>query len=152
MTDDQMDKFLAEAEAKIAEYGVIIIGVIDGQQFYYTVGLTAIGEPELMLMGNIPHEYARATLNDLASRVVDDGVRFKPGDVPPDVLDGYDVMLCGPVPALMLDKYPPGLAGRIYGVDAVRAYQVVYQDKNHLYPWQEGYDMPGQPYLMGGRG
>lgn len=152
-----LDKVIADAKTKIAEYGVAVTYVGGGPEsvpFSYTAGLTAVGEPELMMLGDIPPVAAQGILNDLAFRVVKDGQRYSPGDVPPEVLaDGYDVMMCGPLLAVMLPRnYRPGIAMNIYGPHGVRVYQVVYQDPEHLYPWDDGYAMPGQPYLRGGRG
>lgn len=151
-----MEEVAAAASEKIALFGFTIVAVFGSPTsvpFAYTVGLTVIGEPELMILGSISPEYARITLDNLAQRVVVGGKRYKPGDVPPDVLEGgYEVMICGPLPAVMVEEYPPGVAGMLYGKEKVSVYQVVYQDRNHLYPWQPGYDMPEQPYLSGGRG
>lgn len=154
--DEDMEAVAADARAKIGRHGFVVVAVFGSPEtvpFAYTVGLTEIGEPELMLLGQIPAQLAKVVLDNLAMRVVRDGQRFRPGDVPPDVLhNGYEVMICGPVPALMVRKYPPGLAGMLYGQQAVSVYQVVCQDRNHRYPWQPDYDMPSQPYLGGGRG
>lgn len=154
--EEPFDAVMASAVENIERFGYTLVAVEASPEtapFAYTVGLTAIGEPEFMVLGGINTEYAYSVLEDLAYRVVKDGVRFKPGDTPSSLLQGgYEAMITGPVPAVMLDKYPPGLAGAIYGREAVRVYQVVYQDKGRLYPWQDGYGMPGQPYLNGGRG
>lgn len=154
--DEDMAAVAADAWEKIAKYGFVVVGVSGSPEtvpFAYTVGLTGIGEPELMLLGQIPVLRAKVVLDNLANRVLRDGQRFRPGDVPPEVLHGgYEVMICGPVPAPAMSEYPPGLAGMLYGQQAVRAYQLVCQDRNHRYPWQTGYDMPSQPYLGGGRG
>jgi hypothetical protein len=154
---DPLDAVIADVKLKITRYGVAVTYVGGGPgtvPFAYTSGLTDVGEPELMLLGGIAPEYAQSTLNDLAGRVLEGAQRYKPGDVPPDVLaDGYDVMMCGPIPSVILPgDYLPAMAMNIYGADAVRVYQVVYQDKQHRYPWQGGYAMRSQPYLGGGRG
>jgi hypothetical protein len=156
MKSEEIESVAAETLARIEKFGFTVVSVSGSHSsvpFSYTVGLTGLGEPELMLIG-IPVTDASIVLGNLASRVAD-GQRYKPGDVPADVLgDGYDVMICGPVPAVWCRSqgYPPGLAGMLYGKEAVRVYQVVYQDRNRLYPWQEGYAVPSQPYLKGGRG
>ena len=153
---EEMAAVAADARAKIAKYGYVVVAVFGSETtvpFAYTVGLTELGEPELMLVARIHPSQAKVVLDNLARRVVEDGARFRPGDVPPDVLhDGYEAMICGPIPAVTVEDYPPGLAGMLYGKQAVRVYQVVCQDRNHLSPWQDGYDMPSQLYLRGGRG
>lgn len=148
-----VDRLVADARRLIGEYGVMVTAVFPGVRtvgFAYTAGLTAAGEPELVLTGGIPPVFAKQTLNDLAFRVLKGGVRFKPGDQPPDVLaDDYEVAICGPT--VPHPDYPLAVAEAIYG-PVVRVYQVVYQDRRHLFPWQEGYDMEGQFLLGGGHG
>jgi hypothetical protein len=138
------DQLLAEARLIIAEHGVMIQGSGGGDgslPFAYTVGLTAVGHPELMLTGSLGFQTAAVILNGLASRVLRGGARFTAGDVPPEVLVGFDVMMAGPVPAARLPDYPPALAKRLYGAGRVRVLQVVYQDGGHRWPWDDGYNL-----------
>ena len=152
---DPFARVVAEAAITIRRKGVEITCVFPGPgddgggYFAYTAGLTAQGHPELMLLGPIPPAYAHHTLNDLALRVVIRHQRFAAGDVPPNVLQGYDVMMAGPVTAGQAREagYPPTMACAVYGDAAVSVLQVVYQDGGHRYPWQGGYDLPAQPLI-----
>jgi hypothetical protein len=145
------DRLLKEARLIIAEHGVMIQGVGGGDgslPFAYTVGLTAVGHPELMLVGSLGFKVAAAILNGLAARVLTGGARFTAGDVPPEVLVGFDVMMAGPVPAARLPDYPPAIAKRLYGAARVTVLQVVYQDDGHRWPWDPAYNLATRQPLV----
>src|SRR5437764_5365551 len=89
--------FLRQQDALIAQYGWALTMVEPtptdpGIPFAYTVGLTAHGQPELVIAGLDPH-IAQALLNDLASRVLKHDLRLTHGQHLPDLIAGYDAVL-----------------------------------------------------------
>lgn len=113
--------------------------------FAYTVGLTALLVPELLIAG-LPPEVAHTLLNDLALRVYDTMGRFTHGQRISDLIADYDAIIVeGPA----TEDLPPGFAIARYGPDRVRLQQVVWPDPAGRFPWQAGYhiDPKVQPLI-----
>jgi hypothetical protein len=118
-----------------------------GTPFAYTVGLTAHGQPELVIAGLDPL-IAQALLNDLAARVVEHDTQLAHGQRRHDLIAGYDaVLIDGPVTD---DLYPGTAIGR-YGADHVRLRQIVWPDRNGRFPREPGYAYPPQAQPLLGR-
>jgi hypothetical protein len=110
----------------------------------YTVGLTGIGAPELVITGLRP-ELAHAILGDLAQRALA-GQRWTHRQQLDDLLLGH--------PAVIIDGTPtgqivPGTAYAMYGRNNVRLQQIVWPDPADRFPWGPGYQYPAhtQPLL-----
>ncbi|GAB3598988.1 DUF4262 domain-containing protein [Angustibacter peucedani] len=153
MDDDAVrDRITLDALEKIEQFGWMVQGVAGGADepsFCYTVGLTPHGLPELVVFG-LPYSVSVHVLNDLANRLVNGSQEVPPpGSAVSELLaDGYD-----PVVVEVDDSSEHLLlANRLYGVDGpVAALQLVVPDPAYRFPWDPGYDMPGQP-VIGRRG
>ena len=134
----------------IARYGWAVTGVYpddpaDPVGFTYTVGLTALDQPEFIIAG-LGHLLAAALLNDIAAHVHDAGVTYHHGQRVHDLLAGYPACLIdGPATPQLW----PGTAIDRYGPDRVRLRQIVWPDPDGHFPWQHGYRYPTyiQPLL-----
>lgn len=109
--------------------------------FSYTVGLTAIGHPELITTG-LPFEHSQTFLNNIASDVRA-GRRFLPGDSTEDYTDRG-----APIVFIAVED-TSGLTAveQVYGT--VAALQMVWPDSLGHLPWMPGYRNPleAQPLL-----
>lgn len=109
--------------------------------FSYTVGLTAMGHPEVVVTG-LPFNVAHTFLNDIGQEVRD-GQEFPSGLVT-DGLTAPDA----PVVFIRVDD-DRGLTAvaRVYG--RVEAVQMVWPDSSGRLPWVDGYRNPpdAQPLL-----
>lgn len=135
-----LDAVMEKVRNNIREHGVTVIAVggdtVDGQpvgSFAYTVGLTEVGHPELMIAG-LPFEISQALLNDAATRVRA-GEHLSPGQRVDWLLRSYDVVVTDVVTAEV------GVATRLYDRDIV-VRQLVWPDKAGHYPWDEDYGYP----------
>ena len=123
-------------EDKIATYGWFIQGVEKDRWrpgFAYTVGLTPLGHPELLVTGMKPPVGARL-LNDIAHHLVfHDGLPLLAGDRQ-QLKDGLTlevVDVAEPTVHLVM-------ARELYG-PGIRAVQLVYADDHGRWPWEVGF-------------
>jgi len=109
--------------------------------FSYTVGLTALHHPEVVITG-MPFEHAQTFLNNIAADVRDGG-RFEPGLITEDLTSAD-----APVLFLAVED-SSGLTAVRQMYDRVQAVQMVWPDSAGRLPWQEGYKNPpeAQPLL-----
>jgi hypothetical protein len=108
--------------------------------FAYTVGLTGLGRPELVVTGQRPRE-AGTLLNSVAHHLVcHDGGGLRAGGRLPlsDHPEIEVVRVAEPTVHLVM-------ASRIYGPD-VRGHQLVYADDRGRWPWETGF-RGNQPVL-----
>ncbi|ORI20632.1 hypothetical protein BJI47_11065 [Rhodococcus sp. 1168] len=103
-------------------------GVIE-PAFCYTVGLTALGHPELIVTGRSPGESA-AALNTLARRVILGGRAFEPGME--SAAAGFDFHF---VDVTYCDEWLL-MASEVYPSDRIRAVQAVWRDSQGDLPWE----------------
>jgi hypothetical protein len=135
--------FLRQQDALIARYGWAVTMVEPTPTepctpFAYTVGLTAHGQPELVIAGLDPL-IAQALLGDLAARVLKHDLQLTHGQHLHDLIAGYDAVLVdGPITD---DLYPGTGIGR-YGADHVRLRQIVWPDRNGRFPWNPRLRLP----------
>jgi Domain of unknown function (DUF4262) len=132
-----VDAYLETVREGITRHGWMLQAVFptdagDGPPFVYTVGLAALGHPELIVYG-LPHDTGGVILNELGRRVRD-GRRLAHGERLDDVVEGFQVEVLA-----VADNQPLGVARRLYG-PGVRALQIVYPDAGNLWPWEEGCD------------
>jgi Domain of unknown function (DUF4262) len=117
-----------------------------GPRHAYTVGLFQHDEPELIVFG-MPFAAADRLLGTLAGRIRG-GARFTHGQVldivgPPGrvmLLDVADTTQYLPDAVGFIEPPPPG-------VQALRAWQVVYPDPMDRWPWQPGSQVADLPVL-----
>jgi len=151
MRDDtpaDIDEWLLESrlrtERAISEHGVFIHYVGGDHEslatsFAYTIGMTEIGHPELVVLG-VPAGTANGLLNEVASRVrageslgAGRVVRF-------DQWSHRVTVEVVPNPAQILFA-----ANSYYGrpdESSVEAFQLTYDDTSGRFPWEDGYDVP----------
>jgi hypothetical protein len=113
----------------------------EGISFAYTVGLTAMGHPEVVEQG-LPNDVGHTFLN-VVGEEVRGGRRFEPGSIVNDLSAGGQ-----PVAFVRVDD-TSGLTAieRVYGV--VNALQLVWSDSAGRLPWDPDF-APGadrQPLL-----
>lgn len=136
-----------DLDGLIATNGWAVLGVladVDAPRFAYTVGLAALGLPELIVFG-LPLEVARHFLNQL-------GQRLRAGEQLPldtdlhDVAEGFASQLVA-APRQASDQYMFATQRRY---PHYRALQLVWPDRAGRFPWDGGFDqrfMALQPVL-----
>ncbi|MEG0063079.1 MAG: DUF4262 domain-containing protein [Pseudomonas sp.] len=111
--------------------------------FMYTIGLSQVGIPELMVFGYVPPEIFFDLANRYATDVLGNEI---PKDQPFEVTTWFEeqnlpVYLI-PVDREQLDKVTLQMADVHYEgtmFEDVAFMQIVFKDMNRLYPWEEGY-------------
>lgn len=141
-TVDRAAQFMLKIHSDIERVGWSAVGVasdIDDPSplppFTYSIGFRELGHPEVIVVGLSPF-VAHAIIGTVYDRVKD-GERFKDGDIVDGILDNsYKVRF----DALPPDGRPLNAARTYYQIDELPALQVVWPDKNGLFPGQEGFD------------
>jgi hypothetical protein len=136
--------YLNHVRDLLACYGWIVQGVGGNRlrpPWAYTVGLTALGRPELAVTG-LPHTRAARLLNEVASHLLHTDVP-RPGEKIP--------LVDGPLTEIVEVAEPTAhllIATELYG-SGIRALQLVHADDRGHWPWQVGYRgmRGGQPVL-----
>ncbi|WP_347110059.1 DUF4262 domain-containing protein [Paenarthrobacter sp. S56] len=107
------------------------VGAGDEPAFSYTVGLTALKHPEIVMEG-LPFEVAQAFLN-LMGEEVKAGRRFSPGSITTDLTEP-------PAPiAFIAAENVTGLTAvaDVYG--KIEALQAIWSDSTGRLPWEPSY-------------
>ena len=107
----------------------------------YTVGLTAIGHPEVVMTG-LPSKIGHAFLNIAGGIVIREGGTLAAGSWSTEFADGP------PLPIIAVEDTSALTAVQeIYG--RVSAVQVIWTDSRGQFPWDEDYANPpgSQPVL-----
>jgi hypothetical protein len=145
---DDLEHVLTQQGLAIAAIGWAVTAVLPGPAeapYAYTVGLTAVAAPELIIAG-LDHVVAHVLLNDAAQRVHRQGARWSHRHQVPDLLAGYDAVV---IDGTGHDLIHPGTAYARYGAAMVRLQQIVWPDPDGHFPWESGYRYPAtvQPLL-----
>lgn len=138
--EDFQREYMEQVTSKIAEFGHTYQHVFGGDDapFTYTLGLTALGFPEVVTVG-LPPETSQMVLAPVVDRVKA-GEQFTNGQRLDDVLRGFPVMMLE-----VTDTSELRVAHVLAGPDrAVRAWQVVFPDAAGLWPWESGSRVAGQ--------
>ncbi len=127
--------------AKIDEYGVAVRHVFASKgesraNFSYTVGLSAVGHPEIVVEG-LPQESAHAFLNVVAQAVRERSESFRAGTIRTDLtVDPAPIVFTRVDDVSELDAislvYPD--------LERVEAVQLVWTDSTGRLPWHPGYN------------
>jgi hypothetical protein len=146
---DNHDQLLIHQSLAIAAVGWAVTAVLPepGEAPYaYTVGLTELGAPELVITG-LPHDIAHALLNDAADRVHEHGARWCHRQRIHDLLSGLDAVI---IDGAAHELIHPGTAYARYGQQRVRLQQIVWPDPRGRFPWEDGHAHPAaiQPLLQ----
>lgn len=133
-----MDDVVTKVSGMIEKnrFAVIMVGGSeDTPSFAYTVGLTNLNHPELVMVG-LPPALAHQLLNDAGAMLLDGVAEYKDGDR----IDH----LIRDLPVVVQDlQYPDELFGmccRILGKGNFRMHQVFMPDPNGKFPWDEDCD------------
>lgn len=144
--DRALEAILRSTQHIIDEHGWAVQGVGGNSEtgdptFSYTAGLSALGHPELIIVGVHPLA-SQGILNDLGT-AIRGGTRFDSGDIVRGVLGG-DLPLALIEAADVSDLT---ITRRLYG--PVPVLQVVWCDPEGRFPWEDGYSMnsAAQPAL-----
>jgi hypothetical protein len=132
VTDDAL---LADLKALIEQYGWAVHQVLadptsGAAPFSYTVGLSALGHPEVVVTG-MPFEPAKAFLN-MVGEGVRAGTSYEAGTRDASLTDHGDVAF---IPAV--DTSGLYAVEQVYG--EIRAVQLVWPDSAGAYPWEPGF-------------
>ena len=138
------DDYLDEMRRMVAAYGFAVQAVMGDRLrcgYAYTVGLTEVGEPELLVTG-MSQRRAHQLLHDMAHHVLHD-------TAPPAGVDWP--LRTGAVIQCVEIEVPDvhlAVAASLYG-PAVRALQLVWRDDHGKWPWDVGHraGKGGQPVL-----
>ncbi|MBW9092869.1 DUF4262 domain-containing protein [Microbacterium jejuense] len=136
---DQEDKRTAQTIRAHGTSNEYVFGDMPRREtpFSYTIGLFGLGHPELLVFGLDPRT-SGLLLNDVAARV-------RAGD---DLVAGQLLEFAGWGHRVTVEEVPnPGeivfAANRYYQRPAeasVPVYQLTYDDRGGLFPWDDGYD------------
>lgn len=141
MSNDCLDVTLESIQQKVNEFGCNIIHIPADEYnpgFAYTIGLyQRFKHPEIICF-SLKQETLHGLLND-ACTFIQQGKFFRPGGIPcEDLLNNYDVQF------LRVDKsYHPnylGFANWFYQNQDYPAIQLVWPDKQGIFPWEEGFN------------
>ncbi|MEU8075995.1 DUF4262 domain-containing protein [Catellatospora citrea] len=135
-------KIIAQCRAAIAEGRFVVQQVHPDDKLpttmVYTVGLTAAGQPELLIVG-LAADVAHEVLSRIGSQIRTGQRQLSHGQVLTDAIEGYDMRVVQaepPIPARLL----PGVAYAVFGAPNVRLQQLAWPDKLHRYPWDRNFD------------
>jgi hypothetical protein len=150
-----MDNYLATVEEKIAKYGWMVQAVGAGEeepQFFYTVGLTRLGLPEVITFG-LPMDVGQTLMNDVAIKMQADKLAGHPpienGTRRSDILQGFDVVF---VEVLDTTKHLT-VANTLCsnGLMPVRALQMIWPDPKGRFPWDPSFKYGDKIPVLGVR-
>lgn len=135
------DSYLVSTMAKIDRYGHVIQGVFPtindpGPGFGYTVGLSAVGLPEIILVG-LPISVMHSLLNEAAGLAKETPLTMSDPDR--NALHPYDQIISHyPVYFIPAHTEHVGVAQQLY--DNVTAIQLVWPDNQGRFPWDTTFD------------
>lgn len=147
-SEEARARLLADLLGLIEEHGWAVRNVMAGPdegddvEFSYTIGLTALGHPEAIILG-MPSDHASTFLNMIGDEVWRGG-RFDHGTV-----TGEFTSDDAPVVFLRAEDTERLTAvAEVYG--RIDALQMVWPDSTGRLPWQNGYRNPpeAQPLLV----
>jgi hypothetical protein len=121
---------------KIERYGWTGMAIFDPEganlPWFYTVGLTALGHPELVIHG-LPHDVAHVIASGMVDQIIREDKRFEPNRYYDDVLENYKVAIVT-VDDIGEQGYPLSLVKQVYGPNTP-AVQVVWPDIEGRFQW-----------------
>ncbi len=116
---------------------------INGPAFSYTIGLTAMGHPEVVVTG-LPFDVAQSFLN-LVGAIVKEGRTVAAGWQTDEFTEGGVVLFIE-----VTDTSGLTAVAEVYGT--VRAVQLVWPDSSDRFPWEDGHsNAPDVQPLLGPR-
>lgn len=114
----------------------------DARPFWYSVGRSVYGRPELFVSGGLPAELGSYIINTVAERDVDSPIAA--GDLLDEVLgDGFQIKVVDVDP----EAAEMFAALNVSGPE-IAAYQLLWPDPNGVYPDDPEYDYSKMPQPM----
>lgn len=117
----------------IADIGWGIVGVMPSENFpafHYTVGLTLLNHPEIIIVGNFPSTPIAAVINTMGEKIKL-GKVFTAGNSS-EVLERYTVPIRTVTPHALEEHF--GICRTFFGDNQYRALQVFMPDRNGKFP------------------
>jgi hypothetical protein len=138
--EDEYDHKLLRDIETLGWHVVPVVGDESGPQFSFSVGLyCSFGHPEIMIMGLAP-QVAHELINTIAVRIVG-GEVFVPAERIDDLVESFPCIF---IP-ISIDHYQDNLGYGIWYYGSLKqpfpALQLVWPDKQGLFPWDAGYDV-----------
>lgn len=144
-----MEDYIAKLDAIIEKHGYAVQSVMDNPSMSYTVGLTDLCLPELVMVG-VPIPSMQAIINEAVARM-QSTQPFAPGQLQSELAN---------LPLRIDAVHISQVLGRLYmligyekrrqrQVTELKVLQLVWPDQDGRYPDDSGYAMPlsGQPLL-----
>lgn len=123
-------------------HGFTLIGVFDDvgndPSFVYSIGLTEMGWPELLLIGDINPMFLEIIMTEVVDHFRKVG-SVVPGDIGGIITGGYDLRVIEVDSAVAGAKYGCQVKNFYPGRD-IKFMQVLWPDKAGVFPNEEGYD------------
>ena len=132
-----MDEHEAQTLADIDRFGWSVLKVSNdmGPDFAYSVGMfRTLAHPEILIFG-LGLRDMHLLINDIGEHVRA-GQRYTAGQVTDEFLNGYDVTFRA-VPVYQYTGHF-GWANWLYHGHEYPVLQMVYPDREHRWPWQDG--------------
>lgn len=130
--------FLEKIEAKIAKHGWAAVSIFSEEEtppFSYSVGLSRLGLPEILVFG-LPPDTAGSLINDVGRKMREEGGAVAL-DTPYEEVSNFAVVFRR-MPQVSNAKYMRVTwASCGPGFDAVQMY---WPDEAGVFPWEEGFD------------
>jgi len=138
LADPDLDSSDRRLLTSVRDHGWHVMGILeDGDEpgWSFTIGLTtSFQHPELVIVG-LKTELTHVLLNNLGE-TIREGRRYSPGDSVEDLLDGYRCEVIKVDRARYHDWL--GYARWYYRGDEFEALQIVWPDRDHVFPTATG--------------
>ena len=136
---DQMEDVVRDNVTEHACHVMKVPADDEGPGFVYSIGLTkTYGEPELICFG-LRDEVMHWMINEVRDRMAN-GKTFSEKQRVSGLIEGYDCELRKVQKSRYREYF--GYALWFYGGSEFDALQIVWPDKAHRFPWDEGYAVP----------
>lgn len=112
----------------------------DVRPFWYSVGRSIFGRPELFVTGGLAPEVGQYIINAVAQRDIDNPIAA--GDLLDEILEGFQIKV------VEVDPEAAEMNGALNISPEVTAFQLLWPDTNGIFPDSPDYDHAGMPQRM----
>lgn len=127
-----LESFLEKVDDLTQRFGFAVVAVDNEAAMSYTVGLTALGLPEIVVFG-LPQDVARHLLNAAGTLLRE---RRLPTDTPVEEIANLPLVFKS-IPADVAEENLRVAAARAKG--PIAALQMIFPDPKGLFPWEAGF-------------
>jgi hypothetical protein len=139
------DVFKRRISENITKIGWSLVGIIDGPfPFTYSIGASSLGLPEIIITG-LPYQSSGIIINNLLEGL-QKGIYTLSEEEPYDLANSKFSLYLKKLNPHQIKNYMIQTFNWTKGLPFL-AYQLVYPDPMGLYPWESGYNFPGQKLL-----